>query len=202
VSRAAWSGIVATVALVAGLALAAVVATSCGNPDDATESSARVTALPGPDEALSEPLMLALAQARNYHHKADVLLREARVDEAAAALRQILSIPFPPGAPEAEDVLLDARARLAKLLTSGDQPEVADALAVVDQGIAAARRPSFFLANLYTARGEVLEVSAERLAERDPAAARAARVQAIEAFDRSIEINEALMRKLIREESP
>lgn len=166
-----------------------------GEPDRAPSATERpVTALAQPVPALGEPLMISLAQARNYHHKADVLLREARLDQAIAALRQILSIPFPPGAAEGEDVALDARARLAKLLVTAGRLD--EAMTVVDEGTATARRSSFFLANLYTARGEVLEARAQVLDGSDGVAAKAARIGAIEAFDRSIAINRVLMGQL------
>lgn len=179
-----------------GLLLVGLLLSATCSPGQSSQPD-RVTELAAPDPALGEPLMVALAQARNFHHKADVLLAEARLDDAASALRQILVIPFPPGAPEAEDVLFDARARLAKLLVS--RGAIDEALAMVDQGIASASRPSFFLANLYTARGEVLEARAQLADGSDPSAAKAARLQAIAAFDQSISINEALMKQLADE---
>lgn len=157
---------------------------------------------------LGEALMLALAQAKNYHHKADVLIKQAKVTEAAEALRAIHSIPFPEGAPEAEDVKLDARARLAKLLvTSGD---VDGAMKVVDEGIANASRESFFVANLHTVKGEVYEAMANLLddatgpetaeqAEARKARARDSRRSAIMSFDRAISINTELQKALLNE---
>lgn len=178
---------------VAALALVVALGSCTGGRDD----ERGVTALPEAEDALDEPLMIALAQARNYHHKADVLLAEARLDDAIGALRELLAIRFPAGAPEADDVVHDARARLAKLLVT--KGAIDEALAVVDAGLAGAPRPSFFLANLHTARGEVLEAHAQ-LATGD--AARAARRQAIEAFDRSIAINRDLLRGLVDEATP
>ncbi len=153
---------------------------------------------------LGEPLLIALAQARNYHHKADVQLKQANIDDAIASVRAILAVPFPEGAPEAEDVRLDARARLAKLLNV--KGAVDEAMSVVDAGIASTERRSFFLANLYTVRGEVFEARANILDEDESpdadARARAARMSAIEAFDRSIEINAELQRALMNEGTP
>ena len=167
----------------------------CGSrTDDGAQSGRRVTELPQPGPELSQDLMLGLALAWNYHHKADVYLKEARFDEAVAALRQIVSIQFPAGSPEGVDVVQDARARLAKLLVTKGQLD--DALAVVDEGIASATRQSFFLANLHTVRGDVLEARAVMIEERDKPAAVIARRQAIEAFDRSIAIEKALIEQL------
>ncbi|HKE18831.1 MAG TPA: hypothetical protein VKB80_28345 [Kofleriaceae bacterium] len=172
-------------------------AVGCGSRDTDGQAERRVTELPQPGPELSEDLMLGLALARNYHHKADVYLKEARFDQAVAALRQILSIQLPAGSPEAPemvDVVQDARARLAKLLVTKGQLE--DALAVVDEGIASATRQSFFLANLHTVRGEVLEARAVTIEERDKPAATVARRQAIEAYDRAIAIEKALIEQL------
>lgn len=190
-------------ALAFGVALAGLGA--CGpERDPGTERS--VTALPEPDqgEPLSEELMLALSLAKNYHHKADVLAQEGRMDESAEALRQILGIRFPDGAPEAEDVRLDARARLAKLLVR--QGRTDDAVRVVEEGLAGAPRRSFFLANLYTVKGEVHEAQATAFDQQGTDQARAAasdaRRAAIAAFDESIRINRALQESLLREGGP
>lgn len=167
---------------------------TCASRDD-DRPARRVTELPQPGPALSEGLMLGLALARNYHHKADVYLKEARSAEAIASVREILNIPFPAGSPEGEAVRLDARARLAKLLVQ--RGELDQALAVVNEGIARASRRSFFLANLHTARGEVLDARAAQLEERDEAAAKAARHQAIESYERSIAIEKQLLQGLV-----
>lgn len=166
----------------------------CGSRAEDGQDERRITELPQPGPELSQELMLGLALARNYHHKADVYLREARVDQAVMQLRQILSIKFPADAPEGVDVVQDARARLAKLLVT--RGELEDALSVVDAGIASAPRQSFFVANLHTVRGEVLEARAVMVEERDRAAAATARRQAIESFDRAIAIQKALLEQL------
>jgi tetratricopeptide (TPR) repeat protein len=190
-----------TVALGAGLG-------GC-SPERDSGPERSVTALPDPEhpdqgEPLSEELMLALSLAKNYHHKADVLAQEARMDESAEALRQILAIRFPADAPEAEDVRLDARARLAKLLAA--QGRIDEAVRVVEEGLAGQPRRSFFLANLYTVKGEVHEAQAAALDQQGTDAARAAahdaRRAAIEAFDESIRINRALQEALLHEGGP
>ena len=86
-------------------------------------------------------------------------------------------------------------------------------MVVVDTGIASANRESFFVANLYTVKGEAYEAMAnllddEQSAEIDggtspetPSATRArdARRQAIIAFDRAIAINTELQKALLEE---
>ena len=72
---------------------------------------------------------------------------------------QILSLQFPAGAPEADDVRLDARALLAKLLVGQDQLD--EAMRIVEEGLASSQRDSFFVANLYTVQGEIHEARAD-----------------------------------------
>lgn len=188
----------------AGVVLAhvLVVAAGLGGCAEDRELAARrpVTALPEPDsEVLDEKLMIALAQAKNYHHKADIYIQEGKGAEAAEALHQLLRISFPDSAPEGEDVLLDARARLAKVLLA--QGAIQDALQLVDEGIDGAKRRSFFLANLYTVKGELHEAAAQAMDQQgNQAGAAAARRDAIQAFDESIRINRALQQALVNED--
>jgi tetratricopeptide (TPR) repeat protein len=159
---------------------------------DAPSQDPRLTELAEPrDHLIDEDLMLALAQAKNFHHKAKVYMADAKPDEAIAAVRQILSLRFPAGAPEAEDVRNDARAVLAKLLVGRDQLD--EAMRVVEEGLATKTRDSFFVANLHTVKGEIHYARATKLGG-DPAAS-AERRAAIEELDRSIKINEELLRR-------
>lgn len=182
----------------AALGLAGLLAACSVEGDDE-----RVTELAEPEQAVSDELMIALGQAKNYHHKADVHLSDGKPELAERALRQLLAIPFPEGSPEAEDVRLDARARLGKILLG--RGALDEALEVIRKGIEGAERESFFLANLHTVEGEILEARAERLEtgdSPDPEAARSARSRALEAYARSIRINERLQEELMREGAP
>lgn len=154
---------------------------------------AALTQLREAEHALSEELMLSLGQAKNFHHKADVLLSDGKVDEAAEQVAKILEIPFPADSPESQDVLLDTRARLAKLRVV--QGRLVDAMSLVDQGIRTTSRESFFLANLHTVRGEVFEAKAA-MAEEGSEESDQAKREAIKAFDTSIKINERLLETL------
>ena len=168
--------------------------------DDRDQKKAgRITEITQPGDALSEELMLALSMAKNLHHKADVYLAEMRSDEAVKALKEILEIRFPEGAAEAEDVTLDARARLSKLLAS--QGSLDQALTVADDGIKAAKRRSFFLANLHAVRGEVLEGRAVQIEDKQPDQARALRRDAIKSLDEAIEIEKVLLDQRYQERS-
>jgi hypothetical protein len=160
-----------------------------------------VTRITEPEDAIDEALMLSLSQAKNFHHMARVYMSDGQLPLATDAVRKILAIEFPAGAPEAEDVRLDARAMLAKLLVA--QGQVDAAMSVVDEGLASSTRESFFVANLYTVKGEVLQAQAELLVSTgepgDAERAREVRKQAIVAFDKSIAINEALQKRILGE---
>lgn len=175
-----------------------VVACSTGVEDPG--KARRTTVLAEPDDVLTEELMLPLAQAKNFHRKADVYLHDGNLDQAIAAVREVLTISFPDGSPEGEEVLLDARARLAKLLVS--QGAVDEALQVADQGLATATRESYFLGNLYTVKGEVHEARAVLLDDTDRTAATEERKQAIRALDRANAIYVARQKELLGEVTP
>jgi hypothetical protein len=167
-----------------------------GTRDGGSTSGKSVTRVAEPDEVIGQDLMMALAQAKNFHHKAKVYMTDGNLGEATAAVRQILSLRFPAGSPEADDVRNDARAMLAKLLVSQNQLE--EAMRTVNEGIAQSPRESFFVANLFTVQGEIHEARALQLQTADDKAnADAARRAAIESYDRSIKINEALQKKLM-----
>jgi predicted negative regulator of RcsB-dependent stress response len=104
-----------------------------------------------------------------------------------------MEIPFPKDAPESEDALLDTRARLAQMRAA--QGRLDEAMKLVDDGIASSSRKSFFLANVHTVRGEIFEAKADA-AEVGSDAANRAKMQALKAFDASIQINDTLLKQL------
>lgn len=177
--------------LIPVLALALV---ACDRADE-PRPTARVTQVACPEDAIDESLMLALGQAKNFHHKAKVYMSDGKPDLAIAAVQSVLAVRFPDGAPEAEDVRADARALLAKLLLAQGQPDAA--MSEIDAALAAATRDSFFVANLYTVRGEILEAQAATADGADATRARELRRQAIAAYDKSIAINSALQARLL-----
>lgn len=187
---------------VVGLAVVALLAlAACEASDDgrAAPPAGRVTQVTQPEDGIDQALMIALSQAKNFHHKAKVYMSDGKPDLAIAAVRGVLAVTFPAGAAEAEDVRADARALLAKLLLAQGQPDAA--MSEIDAGLAAATRESFFVANLYTVRGEILEAQAAKLdgaaAPDDVTRARELKRQAIVAYDKSIAINEALQKQLM-----
>ena len=173
---------------------------SCTDDRGNSERKPSVTQTAEPTDVIDKDLMVSLSMAKNFHHKARVYMSDGKLVEAIASVREILSLQFPPNADEAEDVRNDARALLAKLLIGRGQVE--EAMTVVTEGIAQSRRESFFVANLYTVKGEVHEARVEGLDANDPA--NAARIKAehhaaIEAYDKSNSINVALQKRLMSE---
>jgi len=179
--------------------IALTVVGACSTSDrDASPPSQTKTA--EPTDVIDEELMVSLAQAKNFHRKAKVYMSDGNLVAATASVRQILSLRFPKGAPEADDVRLDARALLAKLLVSQNQIE--EAMRTVDEGLASSQRESFFVANLYTVQGEIHEArAAVAEGEGDAAKTKVAeeRRAAIASYDRSIQINEKLQKQLVDE---
>jgi hypothetical protein len=183
-----------------GIALALALVGCSSEREREGASSAASTQVADPGDVIDQGLMVALAQAKNFHHKAKVYMTDGNLTSATASVRQILSLRFPSGAPEADDVRNDARALLAKLLVSQNQLD--EAARTIEEGLAQAPRESFFVANLYTVQGEIHEARAAALdatGEPGKAAAGDERRAAIASYDRSIQINERLQKKLMEE---
>jgi tetratricopeptide (TPR) repeat protein len=187
------------VSLVAMIAAAFLFGMSCsstveGPSADQTDRPGQrsVTKVPDSDDVIDEQLMLALGQAKNFHYKAKVYMLDGKVTEAIAAVRQILSLRFPPNSPEADDVRNDARALLGRLLNSQNQMD--EAMRVVDEGLASVSRESFFVANLYTVKGEIHYARANQITDGNDPKAALERRAAIDALDKSIQINDRLLK--------
>jgi hypothetical protein len=181
------------------LLVAVIAITGCFSCNSDKEPAPR-TVTADPTEVIGEDLMISLSKAKNFHHKARVYMSDGKLVEATAAVREILSLKFPAGAPEAEDVRNDARALLAKLLVGQNQVE--EAMRVVQEGIAQSQRESFFVANLYTVKGEIHEARATGLDANDPAQKQKIvdeKHAAIEAYEKSNTINSALQQKLMED---
>ena len=183
-------------ALIILFALALVCCTP--NEEPSSHGNDRVTKLPEPDpaEEIDERLLVCLSQAKNFHHIARVYMSDGNLDEAIATVRKIFAIRCPDGAPEAEDIRLDAFAMLGKLLLA--QGKLEDAMKSVDEGIASKTRDSFFLANLYTVKGECYEAIAADLTPGSEQA-KAVKHSAIDSYTRSNQINEELQKKLYQD---
>jgi len=169
--------------------LAVLLITACNSSEPQP-----TTKLAEPADAIDQNLMVALSKAKNFHHKAKVYMSDGNTTAAIASVREILSLQFPANAPEADDVRNDARALLAKLLLG--QGQLDEAMTVVTEGIAQSQRKSFFVANLYTVKGEIHEARAALLVD-DKAKATAEKHAAIEAYDASNAIDTELQKQLM-----
>lgn len=179
------------------VALAALAWAGCSGEREAGRSP--TTQVAEPTDVIDQRLMIPLGQAKNYHRKAQVYMADGNLAAATASVRQVLSLQFPAGAPEADDVRNDARALLAKLLMS--QSQLDEAARVIAEGLAQSQRESFFVANLYTVQGEIHQARATAFDadESGKASAIEERRAAITSYDRSIQINERLQKKLMED---
>jgi tetratricopeptide (TPR) repeat protein len=149
------------------------------------------------DGRLSAALMSRLAAARAYHHQADILLRDGQLEPAITKITAILALDLSSRWPESEEVRVDATARLAKLLLRAGR--LKRARAVVDAELSKKPRESFYLANLHSVRGELLEAQVKKLdtAGKKQLAKQRAK-EAIAAFEVTIRINKRLQAELLR----
>lgn len=139
-----------------------------------------------------QALLSAIGTAQALQHEADEHEAQRDLPAALESARRVLDVPFPPGAPEREDVRLDAYGRIAELeLVSGD-----DAAAERDAtaGLGEASRDSYFRARLHVVLGRIHQARAAAARERgDEATARTESEAAITALETSITINRAVL---------
>ena len=115
-----------------------------------------------------------------------------------ASVQEVLAIRFPAVSPEAEEVRLDACARLARLYhSSGGEAGAGEdrALSILDECRKSSTRDSFLRAQLEGVAAEVYEARARRLPEVEQQ--KAARRQAIQCLEKAIEIERRLQRTLL-----
>ena len=144
---------------------------------------------------VDEATMAVLGTARALHHEADVYEGAGDFVRASQAMERVLALRLPPTFAGAEDVRADAWGRLAELDLRRADPD--RALVRVDEALAATRRESVLQARLYMVRGQSLRALADRAAgAHDEAAAARRRDEALAALERSIAINERILRRL------
>ncbi|MFO0602432.1 MAG: hypothetical protein U0324_04620 [Polyangiales bacterium] len=144
---------------------------------------------------VDEATMALLGTARALHHEADVYESTGDFARASQAMERVLALRLPPTFAEAEDVRADAWGRLAELDLRRDDP--ARALARADEALAATRHESVLQARLHMVRGQSLRALADRAAAaHDDALAARRREEALAALERSIAVNERILRRL------
>ena len=126
---------VVAVALAAGAGLF-VACAERGQPDEDDRGSG-ATRLTEPEDAVSQDLMIALAQAKNLHHKAKVYMSDGNLGEAVASVRQILAVRTPDRSITESDMEM----RLLQVLRANGLPEPATQFEVWHRGHFVARVP-------------------------------------------------------------
>lgn len=117
------------------------------------------------------------AAAAGHHKRADLFVTQGNLGAAASEMVSLLALRAP-GDARAEDLVLDAHGRLAEIHLKAGKPEEARNAAL--EGIARARRTSAFVARLYVVLG-------------DARAAMDRHDEALEAYQRAIDVNRALI---------
>lgn len=151
------------------------------------------TSAPAATRRTSADRLSTIGIAQALLHETDVL--EDMGDRAGAIARaeRVLALELAADDPLREPLRLDAYGRIAELALAAGA--VLDAEVAIERGLAEVSRPSYFEARLYLVRGRVLEQrAATHRGEGDAALAEAELRAALEAHERSIAINQALLR--------
>jgi tetratricopeptide (TPR) repeat protein len=156
---------------------------------------------PLPNGVVNEPLFAFLSKARAAHHEADLAEESGDRKRALAAMEKVTQGARPAMTPEVEEVLADAQARAADLLSKDGEYDAA--LAQIDAGLALAKTPTHFRGHLFEMRGVVEERRSKALRKAgDEAGADAAKERAIEAFQKAIDIQEAVIERALEGSGP
>lgn len=172
-----------------GLAAVALLGTlACNRPSPETAPPSN-----GTSDELS---LLMLAEARAWQRRADLQLADGDVVGAIASVQEVMAIRFPAASQEAEEVRLDACARLARLYqSSGGEAGEERALSTLDDCRKSATRDSFLRAQIESVAADVYEARAHRLT--DVELQKSARRQALQCLEKAIEITKRLQRALL-----
>jgi tetratricopeptide (TPR) repeat protein len=147
-------------------------------------------------EKTDTAMVAYLSKVRSLHHEAN--LKEDGNDLAGAidALKRIPSATKPREAPEIDEVLADAYARLAELeLKRGG---LGNAKAYIDEGLRTAPTETYFRGHLLEVSGLILEASSHTLTDAgDLKGAVEAREKAIRQLEESITIQEHVIARTL-----
>jgi len=148
------------------------------------------------DVAVDTQIMAFLSEARALHHQANIKEEAGDVPGAIAAMERLVvtSRPHPERkAPEVEEVLADAYARLAELrLRKGDLDPAATA---VKGGLEHVTEPTYFRGHLVEVQGLIEEARAAQLADAgNTAEAARAREHAIQLLEEVVKIQDQVIK--------
>ena len=148
---------------------------------------------PGPP--VDEALMAFLSAARALHHEADV--RQSTNDTAGAigSLERLVALPAP-AAVEVDEVVADARARLAELRLG--QGDVDGADRDVQAGLQRVKGPTYFRGHLLEVEGLLEEARAAALTDAGlPAEATRARAKAVDLLEEAVKVQERVIERAL-----
>jgi tetratricopeptide (TPR) repeat protein len=153
----------------------------------------------GVEPVVDSALLAFLSKAKSAHELADIFVEDDKLEEALAALDQLVEGPLPGGdapPPEVREVLADTLARTAEIRSElGAFEEAGRDLA---RGLERARERSLFRGRLMEVRGVVEQRRHDKLLEEgDEAAAKQAKARAIEAFQQAVEIQDDVIRQAL-----
>lgn len=153
-----------------------------------------VSGCPGAESSaapVDESLLAFLSAARSLHHEADVKVQGDDRAGAIAALRRLVEMPAP-HAVEADEVLADARARLAELELQGGDLEASDR--DVQAGLQHVAGATYFRGHLLEVQGLVAEARAASLADAGRAdEAAKARTKAVALLEEAVHVQEKVI---------
>lgn len=140
-------------------------------------------------------LMAFLSEARALHHQANLKEEAGDLSGAAGAMQRLVNARQPRAkAPEVEEVLADAYARLAELELKQDHLEPAQK--AIASGLAHAPEPTYFRGHLVEVQGLVEEARSQALADAGkPAEAAKAREKAIQLLEEVVKIQDQVIQK-------
>jgi hypothetical protein len=149
---------------------------------------------PGSESAappVDEALMAFLSAARALHHEADIREQSGDTASAIASLERLVAMPAP-AAVEVDEVLADARARLAELRLERGDVDGADR--EVQAGLQRVKGPTYFRGHLLEVEGLLEEVRAGALADagKSVEAARA-KARAVSLLEEAVEVQERVI---------
>lgn len=175
-------------ALAAAVAVALAVALGCERGDSPDTSAA---------PPIDTDIMAFLSEARALHHRANMQEDAGDVAGAIESMNRLVSAPRPHPerkAPEIEEVLADAYARLAELELS--RGGIAAAEEAIESGLAHAPEPTYFRGHLVEVQGLVMEATAKDLADAGKAeeAARA-REKAIQLLEEVVRVQDQVIQR-------
>jgi hypothetical protein len=137
--------------------------------------------------------MAFLSEARALHHEANLREEGGDLRGAVDAVRRITRAPRPRStAPEIEEVLADAWARVAELEVSLGEPAAAEQAA--KEGLAHAQAPTYFRGHLLEVQGIAAEARASALADAgDARGATLARAGAMALLEEAVAVQERVI---------